>query len=225
MQIETLQGSADGKKYDIAPSTVFDAVKVSEQSDETLSDVIASMQGEKETVTALNGGYAIPMEWADGNPANDDRLGKFVTLVPGARKIKIAGPNDVIYGVTTMSAAYVENYANISNDSSKIFVCIFGGVTVQCKENYTDTDLNNGVKVFISEAGNATKNGTEYGYPVTSIVDDTHIAILLIPNLESVSRLAAQMNSIIARFPEDIVMSVQNGDVIISHQTNEPDTE
>lgn len=222
MQIETLQGKdKDGQSYDIAATTLMDAVKVSEDSDETLSDVISSMQGEKETVTALNGGYAIPMEWADGNPAGENRTGKFVTLVPGERKIKIAGPKDIIYGITTTNAAYVENYSDISQDASKAFVCIFGGVSVVCKENYTETDLNNGVKVFISEAGNATKITSEYGYPVTSVIDDTHISILLIPNLESVSRMAAQMESILQRFPEEISMSVENGDVVISHTVEE----
>ena len=56
--------------------------------------------------------YAEYFEWEDGNPNNEDRIGKFVTLI--GNKIKIATENDFILGVVSGNPAVV---GNTSDDS------------------------------------------------------------------------------------------------------------
>ena len=51
--------------------------------------------------------YAEMFEWLDGNPVNDDRAGKFVTLI--GEKIKIANASDYILGAVTGCSSVIGN--------------------------------------------------------------------------------------------------------------------
>ena len=55
--------------------------------------------------TWTNGGADLGemYEWEDGNPDNENRIGKIVTFVPGTDKIKCCGENDIPIGVTKPS--------------------------------------------------------------------------------------------------------------------------
>lgn len=51
--------------------------------------------------------FAEYFEWLDGNPNNEDRRGKFVTL--DGEKIKLANDGDYILGVVSASGAFIGN--------------------------------------------------------------------------------------------------------------------
>ena len=78
--IDTIQELVNGQKQDVAPITLFDAVKVSEDSDKTLTDVVRDLSGNRNTFEATKGGYAVILEWFDRNETNENRVGKFVTI-------------------------------------------------------------------------------------------------------------------------------------------------
>ena len=64
---------------------------------------------QQETIISGND-YAEYLEWADGNPNNEERIGLFVTL-DGDEKIKIASNNDDIIGVISSTPGVIGNSA------------------------------------------------------------------------------------------------------------------
>lgn len=218
MLIDTIQELVDGIKQDVAPITVFDAVKVSEDSDTTLTDVVRYLSGNRNTFQATQGGYAVILEWFDKNETNENRIGKFVTIDNSTGKLRIAGKDDFIYGVVADSAAYVERYEDISNNPAKALVCLSGAVKVVCKKGYTQTDLEYGRKVFMSEAGNAEKTTSEYGFPVLSIIDDEHLEILMLPNMSELIKVINKLNDLYDRLAKNLRIAIDSDEILIGQE-------
>ena len=92
------------------------------------------------TSTFANGAdLAEYFEWLDGNPQNEDRRGKFVTL--DGDKIKFANANDEILGVVSGSGAFISNSAS-ENWQGKYITDVFGEKlrhTVEVPESVNQT--------------------------------------------------------------------------------------
>lgn len=218
MRIDTIQELVDGIKQDVAPITVFDAVKVSEDSDTTLTDVVKYLSGNRNTFQATQGGYAIILEWFDKNVTNENRIGKFVTIDNSTGKLRVAGKDDFIYGVAVDSAGYVERYEDISNNPAKVLVCLSGAVKVVCKKGYTQQDLEYGRRVFMSEAGNAEKTNSNYGFPVLSIVDDEHLEILMLPNMSELIKVVAKLDDLYDRLAKNLRIAIDSDEILIGQE-------
>lgn len=223
MVIDTIQELVGGVKQDIAPITIFDAVKVSEDSDKTLTDVVKDLSGNRNTFEASKGGYAVILEWFDRNESNENRVGRFVTIDKSTGKLRIADKNDYVYGVVVDSAAYIEKYEDISNNPSKALVCLSGIVSVICKRGYTQKDFEYGKKVIMSEAGYVEKTDSDYGFPVLSVVDDTHLEILMLQNMSEFIKVINKLNDLYDRLSTDLRILIDTNNEILIGQENYPD--
>lgn len=98
--------------------------------------------------------YAEFFEWADGNPDNEDRAGRFVTL--DGKYIKLAdSPEDYILGVVSATPSIVGN-SDISCWNGRYEKDIFGRVLTEEKEieiKHTDKDGNETVETQTITAG------------------------------------------------------------------------
>lgn len=216
--IDTIQEIVNGIKQDVAPITIFDAVKVSEDSDKTLTDVVNELGGNRSTFEATKGGYAIILEWFDKNETNENRVGKFVTIDKSTGKLRIAGKDDYVYGVVVDSAAYIEKYEDISDNPAKALVCLSGIVTVVCKRGYTQQDFEYGKKVIMSEAGQAEKTDSDYGFPVLSIVDDEHLEILMLQNMSEFIKVINKLNDLYDRLSKNLRILIDNNEILIGQE-------
>jgi hypothetical protein len=91
--------------------------------------------------SAQGADFAEYFEWADGNPDNEDRRGKFVTL--DGDKIKLANGGDYILGVVTGSGAFIGN-GQSENWHGKYLKDIYGDIVTEEIEIPESTDENTG---------------------------------------------------------------------------------
>lgn len=72
--------------------------------------------------------FAEYFEWADGNPNNEDRRGKFVTLENS--KIRLAEANDNMLGIISATGAFIGNTAEMEWHN-KYLTDVFGEVMIE----------------------------------------------------------------------------------------------
>lgn len=91
--------------------------------------------------SAQGADFAEYFEWADGNPDNEDRRGKFVTL--DGDKIKLANDGDYVLGIVTGSGAFIGN-GQSENWHGKYLKDIYGDIVTEETEIPESTDENTG---------------------------------------------------------------------------------
>lgn len=142
-------------------------------------------------VVASDRNYAEVYLWSDGNPSQDDRLGRFVTL--GADGISIASSDSAVLGVSVQKAdvGFIGGYSDgDENDSSKAIVSIMGTAHVKTNDNsivandYVMSDAN----------GYAVKSS--YGYRVIRVVSSGLLEISVSPNKDDIQRTKADLQSV-----------------------------
>lgn len=148
-----------------------------------------------ETVTATGADYAACVKWADENPSGKDRTGYFVQIAIGTgdgTQIEIAQGGDYIMGVTTNSAAFVENYTkNSVGNPLYALVGLLGLVDVI--DNGTCTV---GQKCMPADDGTAVPSNTSTGYHVISRTDATHVKIMMAVNTDMIQRISKDVVNI-----------------------------
>ncbi|MGN1027790.1 MAG: Ig-like domain-containing protein [Faecousia sp.] len=139
-------------------------------------------------VVSSGSDYAICFEWHDGNPDKEDRRNRFVQLSDGGSKITFATSDADICGVTTDTAAFVENYDIASEHTS---LCgILGVVTVI--DNGTCTI---GGTCMSDDNGYAIPSINNMGYRVMERLDENKIRIAVKPNDDMVQRIKRDMDN------------------------------
>lgn len=91
--------------------------------------------------SAQGADFAEYFEWADGNPGDEDRRGKFVTL--DGDKIKLANDGDYVLGIVTGSGAFIGN-GQSENWHGKYLKDIYGDIVTEETEIPESTDENTG---------------------------------------------------------------------------------
>ncbi len=91
--------------------------------------------------SAQGADFAEYFEWADGNPDNEDRRGKFVTF--DGDKIKLANDRDYILGIVTGSGAFIGN-GQSENWRGKYLKDIYGDIITEEVEIPESTDEKTG---------------------------------------------------------------------------------
>ena len=144
-------------------------------------------------VVASERNYAEVYLWSDGNPSQDDRLNRFVTL--GADGISIASSDSATIGVSVQKAdvGFIGGYADgDENDSSKAIVSIIGVAHVKTNDNsivandYVMSDAN----------GYAIKSTNNLGYRVLKVVSSGLLEIVVSPNTDMIQRIRTDMVSV-----------------------------
>lgn len=148
--------------------------------------------------------YAECFEWLDGNPNNEDRAGKFVTL--DGDKIRIANTNDYILGVVTAHSSVIGNnpidwdgrfqkdvFGRIMKDSEGIPITVEGYDEAQPyverinRKEWATIGLIG--QLVVEDDGTCDVNGycyvlegiaieSSHGFRVMKRLDDNHILIL-----------------------------------------------
>lgn len=133
-------------------------------------------------VVSSGSDYAICFQWSDGNPNKENRTSRFVRLTDGGNKISLATSNADICGVTTDSAAFVENYDIVSDYTA--LVGALGVVTVIDNGTCTVGDT-----CMSDDNGYATPSSNNMGYRVMERVDATKVKIAVKPNDDMIQRI------------------------------------
>lgn len=142
-------------------------------------------------VVASDRNYAEVYLWADGNPSQDDRLGRFVTL--GADGISIASSDSATIGVSVQKAdvGFIGGYANgDENDSSKAIVSIIGVAHVKTNDNSIAAND------FVMSDANGYAVKSSYGYRVIKVVSSGLLEISVSPNTDAIQRTKADLQSV-----------------------------
>ena len=85
--------------------------------------------------------FAEYFEWEDGNPNNEDRRGKFVTL--NGEKIKLANDGDYILGIVSATGAFIGN-SQSEEWQGKYLKDVYGDWLTQTIEVPESTDADTG---------------------------------------------------------------------------------
>lgn len=202
MYIDKLQKRVNGKLVDMAPFSIFDAIQVSETDPTTLTQVYNAF-------TKLHDMIICIMPWDDDNPANESRLGRFVTLVPNKGTVAIATPNDRIFGVTVPNDSL--------NTKKQITVCIYGAVTLECATKVFASNMN-GKSISISDSGRGIIANSKRWYDVITFIDETHVEIFYKPQVDTINRIASLIDDINDRFPADLRFDIVDDEVIMTHK-------
>ena len=182
MTVRLNGGSSEGQDKYTFDGSVAKSVNITPAS-------IGAASTANGAVVSNGSDYAICFQWSDGNPNKDVRTNRFVRLTDGGNKISHATSSADICGVTTDSAAFVENYG-VASDSTAL-VGVMGVVTVI--DNGTCTVGNT---CMSDDNGYATPSSNSMGYRVMERVDDTKVKIAVKPNDDMVQRIKADIVSI-----------------------------
>lgn len=159
-------------------------------SDKSKVDTIGTIP---DTYYANGADYAEVGEWYDGNPGEEDRLYRFVTLKADGRKIAIASSTDQIAGVTNTKAAFVGNAAGYdSNDSKKNIIGIIGVVPVRTN----DTSIKANDRVMSDDNGYAVKSTNNLGYRVLKVLEPGLLEIVVSVNTDMIQRIKTDMDEV-----------------------------
>lgn len=182
MTVRLNGGSSEGQDKYTFDGSVAKSVNITPAS-------IGAASTANGAVVSNGSDYAICFQWSDGNPNKDIRTNRFVRLTDGGNKISLATSSADICGVTTDSAAFVENYG-VASDSTAL-VGVMGVVTVI--DNGTCTVGNT---CMSDDNGYATPSSNNMGYRVMERVDDTKVKIAVKPNDDMVQRIKTDIVSI-----------------------------
>lgn len=125
------------------------------------------------------------MEWADGNEANEDRIGYFVT---GCNGIELASAESYICGVT------IQNQTFLSPDENDPKWCVVQSLGVCTVRD--NGSLVAGESCMPGNGGIAVKSNNNFGYRVLKRIDDNHIQIMIAPNNDMVQRIKNDVTSV-----------------------------
>jgi hypothetical protein len=126
--------------------------------------------------------------WDDGNPSNEDRLYRFVTIVGDNREIGIANSTSQIVGTSNKmeNVGFLGNYTQgAESDTSKVVVSILGVAFVKTNDN---TIVAND-RVMSDDNGYAVKSTNDLGYRVLSVFEDGLLEIVVSPNTDMIQRI------------------------------------
>ena len=143
------------------------------------------------TVVSSNADFAEIGQWSDGNPDNEDRIGYFVSISKteeGITMVKATSTSDV-RGVTISDPAFSANASEDKFENENLkkeydFVVSAGFGTVI--DNGTCT-VNE--RCIPDDNGCAVPSTNSMGYQVIERVDDTHVLILVEPNVDMLKRI------------------------------------
>ena len=182
MTVRLNGGSSEGQDKYTFDGSVAKSVNITPAS-------IGAASTANGAVVSNGSDYAICFQWSDGNPNKDIRTNRFVRLTDGGNKISLATSSADICGVTTDSAAFVENYG-VASDSTAL-VGVLGVVTV-----IDNGPCTVGNTCMSDDNGYATPSSKNLGYRVMERVDDTKVKISVKPNDDMVQRIKTDIVSI-----------------------------
>ena len=147
-------------------------------------------------IKSKNAGYAEVGEWADGNAAEENRIGYFVAVdpaTPGSTMVKATSVMDV-RGVTVEAPAFSGNCSKDKFDSSGkllkqyAFVAVMGLVSV----------IDNGTcaingRCMPGDDGTAIPSSNNMGYQVVDRIDETHVLIAVEPSADMIQRVKSDV--------------------------------
>ena len=148
---------------------------------------------------STNADYADIGKWVDGNPDNENRIGKFVEIdtETSGQTIKIATPSSDVIGVVVEAPAFSANASTDKYDSrgnllpQYAYICLMG-LAVVCDNGSCEV---NG-RCMPDANGDATPSSNNMGYQVIERVDITHIIIAVSPNSDMVQRIRTDVTNL-----------------------------
>lgn len=145
--------------------------------------------GDAETnVVSSRSNYGEVVAWFDGNPNNEDRLYRFVTIVGENREIKIADETDQIIGTSNIKSnvGFIGNYRKgDENDIAKALVSILGVSYVRTNDN----TITKNDRVMSDNNGYAIKSTNNLGYRVIRVMESGLLEIVVSPNTDMIQRI------------------------------------
>lgn len=144
-----------------------------------------------DTVTSKGCDFAEVGVWNDGNPDNEDRLYRFVTIVGSNKEIDIANSTSQIVGTSNLkdNVGFLSGYTKgCENDKSKVVVSIIGVVRIKT----TDDTIVAGDRVMSDDNGFAVKSTNNLGYRVLSVKNGL-LTIVISPNTDMIQRIKNDM--------------------------------
>ena len=148
------------------------------------------------SVISSNESFAEIGEWEDGNTANENRIGYFVTVDKNETGIIMSkGTKGAdIRGVVTEHPAFASNASSNKYDSTGNLLPKYGYVVwcgfVSVIDNGTCTV---DTKCICGDDGTAIPSENEFGYQVISRVDENHILVLIEPHGDEMNRIAEKI--------------------------------
>lgn len=151
------------------------------------------------TLVSENADYAEVGEWSDGNPNAEDRIGYFVSVdnsEPGKTMIKSTSASDV-RGVTIAQPAFAVNASTDKYDAEGnllpqySYVCFAGFAPVI--DNGT-CEVNG--RCMAADDGTAVPSINNMGYQVIERIDDSHVLILVEPQVDMMVRIKNEMQNV-----------------------------
>ena len=153
----------------------------------------ASLFGKRtETIASIGSDYGEVGTWSDGNPDNEDRLYRFVTIVGDQREISIANSTSQIVGTSNLmqNVGFLGNYTSGSeSDNSKVIVSILGISYVKTN----DSSIVANDRVMSDDNGYAVKSSNNLGYRVLGRTEDDLLEIVVSPNTDMIQRIKTDM--------------------------------
>lgn len=185
--------SASGPEPDPTPGVYAQIIKM-------LEDLSIGTSTTKDgTVVSPNADFAEVVEWADGNPDNEDRTGYFVCAnfpVDGI-VMKKATSIDYVTGVTIHSPAFAGNYTEDKLDSDGnllpkySYVAVIGFVPVI--DNGT---CEVGGRCMPDDSGCAIPSSNGMGYQVVNRIDENRVLIIIEPNGDMIQSVKTKINQL-----------------------------
>ena len=147
--------------------------------------------------------------WEDENPAQENRIGFFISLCEDTNKIKICSGED-IFGVVIDSAAFIGGQSDIARDYRYGLVTYVGAVPVFCESDVTAGDW-----VVSNGHGMAKKSDGGQGYKVITMKDIEGINYAIIAlgvSMDQIDILTKELDSLTLRMDtaEKSILSAMN---------------
>lgn len=131
--------------------------------------------------------------WSDGNPNNEDRLYRFVSISGSTgNEVILATSTSQIAGTTNLKSnvGFLGNYnLDDENDSSKCIVSILGVSLV--KTNDSSVVAND--RVMSDENGYAIKSSNNCGYRVIEVLENGLLKIVISPNTDMIQSIKSDV--------------------------------
>lgn len=158
------------------------------------------------TVISPNADYAEVGEWADGNRAQENRLGYFVAIAEvgdNTTKIRKATSTDDVRGVTVYNPAFSGNASKSKYGADGELLPKYNYVGIMGLIPVIDYGrCTVGGRCMPGDDGTAISSGNNMGYAVLERVDDTHVLIAVEPGADMIQRVKADIENIEARLGE-----------------------
>ena len=171
------------------------------------------------TMLSQNADYAEVGEWADGNLADEDRIGYFVTIddtTAGTTMVKAKSTSDV-RGVTVTAPAFSGNCSDDKYNSNGNLLKQYDYVAVMGVVSVIDNGkcTVNG-RCMPNDSGTAVPSPNNMGYQVIDRIDSTHVLIAVEPEADMMVRIKSDVGELQKQLPvftygTDVPTSDTNG--------------